>query len=164
MSVLLTPGTGLNVAWHSSPTASKLPFYFLPFSCNQVNLFSESSQDIIKSSNQIIKLNHQIKSSKNHLHHVLSVPILVRRRKKNKKLFSVQNGISMALVTGRSLFRRPLSGTTFLPTSDTAVPSYSLKLLLKHSSSLLPSLSCLDLLEDSYFCWFVFRECCFLCC
>ena len=38
------------------------------------------------SSNQIIKLNHQIKSSKNHLHHVLSVPILVRRRK-NKTLF-----------------------------------------------------------------------------
>ena len=42
-----------------------------------------------------------------------------------------------ALVAGRSLFRRPLSGTTFLLTSDTAVLSHSSKLL----SLLLPTLS-----------------------
>ena len=39
--------------------------------------------------------------------------------------FPVQNGNSRALVTGRSLFRRPLSGTVFLPTSDTVAPSHS---------------------------------------
>ena len=47
-------------------------------------------------------------------------------------------------------FRRPLSGTTFLPTSDTAVPSHSSKLRLKPSCSLLPSLSYLDPLEDLF--------------
>ena len=36
-----------------------------------------------------------------------------------------------ALVTGHSLFRLPLSGATFLLTSDTAVLSHSSKLLLK---------------------------------
>ena len=124
-----------------------------------LNHLKISSNHQIKSSNQIIKSNHQKIISITY-----SVPILVRRRKENKKLFSVQDGNSMALVTGRSLFRRPLSGTTFLPTSDTAVPSHSLKLLLKPSSSLLPSLICLDPLEDFYFCLFVFMECCFLCC
>ena len=42
-------------------------------------------------------------------------------------------------VTGRSLFRRPLSGTTFLPTSDTAVSSHSSKLLLKNVPAGSPS-------------------------
>ena len=49
-----------------------------------------------------------------------------------------------------SLSRRPLSGATFLPTSDTAVPSHNSKLLLKPSSSLLPSLSYLDPREDLF--------------
>ena len=46
-----------------------------------------------------------------------------------------------ALVAGRSLFRLPLSGTTFSLTSDTAVLSHSSELLLRHFSLLLPSLS-----------------------
>ena len=58
-----------------------------------------------------------------------------------KKLFLVQYGNVRALVTGRSLFRLPLSGTTFLLTSDTAVLSRSSKLLFKPFSLLLPTLS-----------------------
>ena len=69
-------------------------------------------------------------------------------------------------LVGRSLFRRPLSGTVFLPTSDTAAPSYSSKLPLRPSSSLIPSPSFLYSLEDLRFflphrllmfvcCWFV---------
>ena len=50
----------------------------------------------------------------------------------------------------RSLFRRTLFGTTFLRSSDTAVPSHSSKLLLK-PSSFLPSLSYLDPLEEFWF-------------
>ena len=53
-------------------------------------------------------------------------------------------------VTGRSLFRRPLSGTTFLPTSDTAVSSHSSKLLSKLTSSLLLSLGYLDPLDNFF--------------
>ena len=56
---------------------------------------------------------------------VLSVPVLLKIK------IPVQAGSSVALVTGRSQFRRPLFGTIFLPTSDTAVPSYSSELLLK---------------------------------
>ena len=41
-----------------------------------------------------------------------------------------------ALVSGRSLFRLLLSGTTFLLTSDTAVLSHSLNILLRPSSLL----------------------------
>ena len=47
-----------------------------------------------------------------------------------------------ALVARHSLFGFPLSGTTFLLTSDTAVLSHSSKLLLKTFSSLLLTLSC----------------------
>ena len=53
-----------------------------------------------------------------------------------KTLFLVQDGNLRALVTGRSLFRLPLSGTTFLLTSDTAVLSQfktSLKIFLYNS-------------------------------
>ena len=56
-------------------------------------------------------------------------------------LFLVQYGNLQALVTGRSLFRLPLSGTTFLLTSDTAVLSHSSELFLKPLSLLLPTLS-----------------------
>ena len=77
------------------------------------------------------------------LHFILSIPVPME-----KNLFPVQNGNSRALVTGRFLFRRPLSGTVFLPTSDTVALSHSLKLLLRPSSSLLPSLSYLDPLGD----------------
>ena len=70
------------------------------------------------------------------------------RPSSDEKLFPVQDGNSGASVTSRSLFKRPLSGTTFLPISDTAVPSYSSKLLSKPFSSILPSLSHLDPLED----------------
>ena len=79
------------------------------------------------------------------LHLVLSVPLLM------KKLFPVQDGNSGALVTVRSLFRRPLSGTTFFPTFDTAVPPHSSELLLKPSPSLLTSLNYLDPQEDFCF-------------
>ena len=48
----------------------------------------------------------------------------------DKKLFPVQNGNSRALVAGRSRFRRPLSETVFLPTTDTVAPSHILKLPL----------------------------------
>ena len=68
-----------------------------------------------------------------------------------KNLFPVQNGNSRALVTGRSLFRRPLSGTVFLPTSDTVAPSHSSKLPFRPSSSVLPSPSYLDSLENLRF-------------
>ena len=76
-----------------------------------------------------------------------------------KKNIPEQNGNSRALITGRSLFKRPLSGTVFLPTSDTVAPSHSSKLPLRPSSSLLPSPSYLDSLEDLRFfpplidCW-----------
>ena len=79
------------------------------------------------------------------LHLVHSVPVPM------KKLFPVQNGNSRALVTGRSLFRCLLSGTVFIPTSDTVAPSHSSKLPLRPSSSLLPSPSYLDSLEDLRF-------------
>ena len=49
----------------------------------------------------------------------LSVPVRME-----KKLFLVQDGNFRALVTGHSPFRFPLSGTTFLLTSDTAVLSH----------------------------------------
>ena len=75
----------------------------------------------------------------------------LRCNSNEKKLFPVQHRNSRALVTGRSLFRRPLSGTLFLPTSDTVAPSHSSKLPLRHSSSLLPSPSYLDSLEDFIF-------------
>ena len=58
-----------------------------------------------------------------------------------KKLFLVQDEKLRALVTGRSLFRLPLAGTTFLLTSDTAVLSHSSKLLVKLFSLLLPTLA-----------------------
>ena len=54
-----------------------------------------------------------------------------------EKLFLVKDENLRALVTGRSLFRLPLSGTTFLLTSDTAVLSHTSKLLLKPFSLLL---------------------------
>ena len=56
-------------------------------------------------------------------------------------LFLVQDGNLRALVTGRSLFRLPLSRTTFLLTSDSVVLSHSSKRLLNHFSLLLPTLS-----------------------
>ena len=71
-------------------------------------------------------------------------------------------GNSRALVTGRSLFRRPLSGTVFLPTSDTVAPSHSSKFPLRHSSSILPSPSYLDFLEDLRF--FPPHRLLFVCC
>ena len=49
----------------------------------------------------------------------------LRSSSDGKKLFPVQNGNSRTLVTGRSLLRRLLSGTVFLPTSDTVSPSHS---------------------------------------
>ena len=68
-----------------------------------------------------------------------SVPVQMREE---KKLCLVQDGNLRALVTGRSLFWLPLSGTTFLLiTSDTAVLSHSSQLLLKPFSLLLPTLS-----------------------
>ena len=48
-----------------------------------------------------------------------------------KKLFPVQNENSRALVTGCSLFRRPMSGTVFLPTSDTSCSLSQCKTSLK---------------------------------
>ena len=56
-------------------------------------------------------------------------------------LFLVQDGNLRALVTGRSLFWLPLSGTTFLLTSHIAVRSHSSKRLLEHFSLLLPALN-----------------------
>ena len=58
-----------------------------------------------------------------------------------EKLFLVKDENLRALVTGRSLFRLPLSGTTSLLTSDTAVLSHTSKLLLKPFSLLLHTLS-----------------------
>ena len=46
---------------------------------------------------------------------------------------------------------------SFRPTSDTAVPSYSSKLLSKPPSSLLRSLNYLDPLEDCCFCLLCFH-------
>ena len=59
--------------------------------------------------------------------------------------------------------RRPLSGTVFLPTSDTAAPSYSSKLPLRPSSSLIPSPSFLYSLEDLRF-FLPHRLLMFVCC
>ena len=59
-----------------------------------------------------------------------SVPVQMK-----KNYFLCKDGNLRALVTGRSLFRLPLSGTTFLLTSDyTAVLSHSSKLLSKPAS------------------------------
>ena len=58
-----------------------------------------------------------------------------------RKFVLVQDGNLRALVTGRSLFRFPFSGTTFLLTSDTAILSHSSKLLSKLFSLLLPTLN-----------------------
>ena len=52
-----------------------------------------------------------------------------------------QDGNLRALVTSLSLLRLPLSGTTFLLTSDTAVLSHSSWLLLEPFALLLPTLS-----------------------
>ena len=71
------------------------------------------------------------------LAHFVPVQMGEEKRKKN---FLVQDGNLRALVTGRSLFRLPLSGTTFLLTSDTAVLSHSSKLLLEPFSLLLSTL------------------------
>ena len=91
-------------------------------------------------------INTEIKVNRQKLETVtVSVPVPM------KKLFPVKNGHSRALVAGRSLFRRPLSGTVFLPTSDTVAPSHNSKLPLRPSSSLLPSPSYLDSLEDLRF-------------
>ena len=62
------------------------------------------------------------------------------------KVFLVQDGNLTGLVTGCSLFRLPLSETTFLLTVDTAVLSHSSKLLLKAVSLPLPTLSYSNLL------------------
>ena len=72
----------------------------------------------------------------------LSVPVLV------KNSLQVQDDHPKASVTGHSLGRRPLYETPFLPPSDTTVPYHSSKFLLRPSSSLLPSLSYRDPLED----------------
>ena len=67
---------------------------------------------------------------------------------KKQQLFCVKRKLKGF---GGSLFRRPLSGTVFLPTSDTAAPSHSSKLPLRHSSSILPSPSYLESLENLRF-------------
>ena len=87
-------------------------------------------------------------------HLALSVPVQM------KKLFSVQNGNSRALVTNRSMFRCPLSGTVFLR----APPSHSSKLLLRPSSSLQPFPSYLDFLEDLLLLLFPHRLLTHVCC
>ena len=74
-----------------------------------------------------------------------------KKQKKQQQQQTISCGKSSSLVTGRSLFKSPLSQTNFLSTSDTAVPSHNSKLLLKSSSSLLPSLSCLVPPEDFCF-------------
>ena len=94
------------------------------------------------------------------LHLVLSVPVLMWVcvwEGGEEDSFSVQDGNSRALVTGRSLFRRPLSGTTLLSTSDTTFICHSSQLLLKPTSAHLPFLSYLDPLEDFCFCLFSFH-------
>ena len=70
---------------------------------------------------------------------------------KKQQLFPVQNGNSRALVTACSLFRHCLSGTVCLPTPDTVTPCHSSKLPLRPSSSLLPSSSYLDPLDNLRF-------------
>ena len=75
-----------------------------------------------------------------------------------KKLFNVQNGNLRALVTGRSLFRLPLSGTPFLLTSDSAVLSHSSKRLFK-SFSAVPLAQAMNAVPDV--CLFLF--CLFVC-
>ena len=76
-----------------------------------------------------------------------------------KKLFLVQYGNVRALVTGRSLFRLPLSGTTFLLTSNTAVLSHSSKLLSNLSLDFclllaaLTLLQALDAIQDLFVCF-----------
>ena len=63
-------------------------------------------------------------------HPVLPRPVLIT--KKTNPLWCTRWN-SWALLTGRSVFRRPLSGTTFLPIYDWVVPSCNSKLLLKLS-------------------------------
>ena len=98
-----------------------------------------------------------------------SVPVQM-----GEKIFLVQDKNLRALVTGRSLFRLPLSGTTFLLTSDIAVLSHSSKLLLKLFSLLLPTLiysnpftgiGCctwfdLDFAADVFTSWLMWVLCC----
>ena len=64
-----------------------------------------------------------------------SIPVQVKKR------FFVQGGNLSTLFTGHSLFRLPLSGTTFLLTPNTAVLSHSSELLLKLFSLFLPTLT-----------------------
>ena len=71
---------------------------------------------------------------------ILSIPVQM------KKLFLVQDANLRALVTSHSLFRLPLSRTTCVLTSDTAVLPHSLKLLIKHLFLMLPTLSYYSLL------------------
>ena len=76
-------------------------------------------------------------------HHVFLYALLLARfiPVQVKKLFLVQGGNLSTLATGHSLFRLPLSGTTFLLTSNTAVLSHSSELLLKLFSLFLPTLT-----------------------
>ena len=64
-----------------------------------------------------------------------SVPVQMQ-----KQIFLVHDGNLKVLLAGRSLFRLPSSGTTFLLTPNNAALSHSSKLLLKHLSLLLPTL------------------------
>ena len=64
----------------------------------------------------------------------------------------VQDGDLKVVVTGRSLFRLSLSGTTFLLTSSTAVHSHSSELLFKLFSLFLPALSCSNPLTGIEYC------------
>ena len=84
----------------------------------------------------------------------LSIPVQI------EKHFLAQDGNSRALVTGRSLFRLPLSGTTFLLTPDTAVLSHSSKLLLKPFSSLLTTMRYSNPPTGNGLC----TDCCCYCC
>ena len=152
-NVCLNTLQSIQSVWHWTPLFSWL--LYLPDNSNQFLIFS--LHFFFFCAFQVVPCHHisfiYHPVSLRTLHLVLSIPVLM------KKLFPVQNGNSRALVTGRSLFRRPLSGTVFLPTSDTDAPSHSSKLPLGPSSSLLPSPSSLDSLEDKRFppplidCW-----------
>ena len=63
-------------------------------------------------------------------------------RSSSDENFLVQDGSVGALVTGPSLFRLPLSGTTFLLTFDTAGLSHSSKLLTSAYSDPLTGIRC----------------------
>ena len=69
-----------------------------------------------------------------------------------RKALSLQDGNSRAWSLVIFCSCAPCLEQTFLPTSDTAVPSHSSKILLKPSCSLLPILSYLDPLE-CFFSW-----------